>query len=54
MPNAEYDIRTPEEKKKLLKKKLNVGHSNTENDDKIPKKDSAEYDKRGGLHRHSA
>jgi len=54
MPNIEYDTRTPDEKKKLLKGKRQLDNNETESDGKIPKDDSVEVSNRDGLHRHSA
>ena len=54
MPNIEYDTRTPDEKKKLLRKKYQLDNNETENNGKITKDDSVEANGRGGLHRHSA
>ena len=54
MPNIEYDTRTPDEKKKLLRKKRQLDNNETESDGKITKDDSVEVSNRDGLHRHSA
>ena len=54
MPNIEYDTRTPQEKKKLLKGKLKLDQNKIESGDETQEKDSAEDAKRGDLHRHSA
>lgn len=54
MPNIEYDTRTPDEKKKLLRRKPQLDNNETESDGKITKDDSVEVNSRDGLHRHSA
>lgn len=54
MPNIEYDTRTPDEKKKLLRGKRKLVNNETESDGKITKDDSVEVNGRDGLHRHSA
>ncbi len=54
MPNIEYDSRTPDEKKKLLRGKRKLDNNETESDGKITKDDSVEGNGRDGLHRHSA
>lgn len=54
MPNIEYDTRTPDEKKKLMKGKLKFDKNKIESSDEIQKKDSVENDNRNNLHRHSA
>jgi hypothetical protein len=54
MPNIEYDTRTPDEKKKLLRGKRKLDNNETESDGKITKDDSVDDNSRDGLHRHSA
>ncbi|NQT69353.1 MAG: hypothetical protein HQ552_07200 [Desulfobacteraceae bacterium] len=54
MPNIEYDTRTPDDKKKLLRRKRQLDNNETENNGKITKDDSVEVSSRDGLHRHSA
>lgn len=54
MPNFEYDTRTPEEKKKLMRGMLNIEVESTDKEDKLQKTDSTEDDGRGHIHRHLA
>jgi hypothetical protein len=54
MPNVEYDTRTPDEKKKLMKGKLKFDKSDPKSDGENKKSDVAEDNTRGNLHRHSA
>ena len=54
MPNSEYDTRTPDEKKKLMKGKLKFDKGDSESNGENKKSDVAEDDTRGNLHRHSA
>ncbi len=54
MPNIEYDTRTPDEKKKLLRGERQLDNNETESDGKITKDGSVEANSRDGLHRHSA
>lgn len=54
MPNFEYDTRTPEEKKKLLRGMLNIELENTDPEDKLPETDSTTDDGRRPMHRHLA
>ena len=54
MPNIEYDTRTPDEKKKLLRKKHQLDNNETKSNGKTTKDDSVEGNSRDGLHRHSA
>lgn len=54
MPNFEYDTRTPEEKKKLMRGMLNIEVESTDQEDKVPETDSTADDGRGPRHRHLA
>lgn len=54
MPNFEYDTRTPEEKKKLMRGMLNIELESTDQEDKLQETDSTEDDGRGQIHRHLA
>ena len=54
MPNFEYDTRTPEEKKKLMRGMLNIEVESTDQADKLPENDSTTDDGRGPKHRHQA
>ena len=54
MPNIEYDTRTPEEKKKLMKGKLSFDPKMIREADELQQVDLADSDDRKGLHRHTA
>lgn len=52
MPNFEYDTRTPEEKKTLMRGMLNIELERPPSEDKLPETDSTADDGRRPLHRH--
>jgi len=54
MPNFEYDTRTPEEKKKLMRGMLNIEVESREKEDTLQETDSTADDARGPRHRHLA
>ena len=54
MPNFEYDTRTPEEKKKLMRGMLNIEVENTDQEDTPQEADSTADDNRGPMHRHQS
>jgi len=54
MPNFEYDTRTPEEKKKLMRGMLNIEVERTDQEDKVQETDSTADDGRGHRHKHLA
>ena len=54
MPNTEYDTRTPEEKKKLLKGMHLKDDQNVKERDPALEADSSDIENRRGLHRHTA
>jgi len=54
MPNFEYDTRTSEEKKNLMKGKLPFDATKTTKEDDLQAAETVENDGRRHLHRHTA
>jgi hypothetical protein len=54
MPNFEYDTRTPDEKKKLMRGMLNIEVENADQEDTPQETDSTADDGRGPMHRHQS